>query len=248
MSNKETDFPTGLHPDEEKIKPKTSIKMSSRALMYYLGRYSHKHEKESWYYTYFNSLPTDGRTQEQIGKKLGYSRRTITDAFKELEEVGFLKKYKDHYRLYENYTIWRAIPNIKLDAVLEYVKRHKGETWLVETYVALIAFSRSKREASINQILQLFGHANTKESNYVKIIDAIDHLNSNDYCKIIKRKVVAHDGWESYYVYMIVDEMKKVKPTYCERLNGGEKMSEQDLLEIGGEAIKAMKENEDEAE
>lgn len=244
--SKETDFPTGIHPDEEKIKSKQTIKTSSRALLYYLGRYSHHNENEKWHYVYFNALPDDGRTQEQIGKKLGYSRPTISAAFKELTELGYLIKYKDHYRILDNFTIWRAIPNIKLDAALEYVKLHNGETWLIETYVALIVFTKLKREISVNQILQLFGHANHRMSNYVKIIDAIDHLDNNDYCKIIKRKVEEREGWESHYVYKIGNEMKTTKPTYCERLRGGEPLTEEDILVANQEIERIIEENEEE--
>ena len=232
MSKNTVDFPTGLHPIHEKLTPSSpyTLKPSSRALLYYLGRYSAHHDKEHWHYTYFNALPTDGRTYVGMAKYIGYSKNTVTAAFKELTEKGYVEKMGDHYRLYNDKTIWRAIPWIKIDAAFKYMQLHNGETILLETYALLVYAKKLGRELNASQILQFFGRDNSV-INRGKIVAALDHLNSNGYCKIVARKESYKDGWASYYVYKIVDELPNVEPTYIERLTPGPALKEEEIVE-----------------
>lgn len=216
-----TDFPTGLRADGKKQKPDAPKKMTIRArkLLYYLGRYSKYNKKEDWHYVYFNNLPEDGRSIEDIAKNyLKCSRNTAYAAYKDLTDLGYLKKNADHYRLYNCATIWRNIPNNKLDSAFEYSLRHGGEVFIFEVYCALIwKYNKKGRSEglSANQILQLYGH-DTKTTLREKVIDIIDHLNGNGYCAISARKIKR--GGLEYYEYFIRDSMANYTPIYRGRL------------------------------
>lgn len=216
-----TDFPTGLRADGKKQSPTDPKKLSIRArkLLYYLGRYCKYNKNEQWHYVYFNNLPEDGCRIEDIARNyLQCSRNTAYAAYKDLVSLGYLEKKNDHYRLYNCNTIWRNVPNNKLNAAFEYSLRHGGEVYIFEVYCALIWKYKKKGGSeglSANQILQLYGH-DAKTSLREKVIDIIDHLNGNGYCKITARKVTR--GGLAYYEYFIRDLMRDYTPIYLDRL------------------------------
>lgn len=211
----QTDFPTGLNSLVTRQTPKEAMPDAALLVYYYLGYYCKHNNSEEWHYTYKNALPYT--KQEDIAKFLGVSRSKISRGFCWLREHGYIIEHQQFWKMPNHFTQWRAIPPQKLEKAFEYVAAHKGETYFLETYCALLYFRPKKKgpveNLTVTQILQLYGHSVTPNTR-AKVIDALAVLSECRFCVIESHTEEYRKFDGRYWVYRIVDSLENVIPTY----------------------------------
>lgn len=240
-----TDFPTGLNSMATRQTAKEAMPDAALLVYYYLGHYCKHNDTETWHYTYKNALPYT--KQEDIAKFLGVSRAKISRGFCWLREHGYIIEHDDFWQLPNSLTQWRAIPPKKLQKAFEYVAAHKGETYFLETYCALLYFRAGQKKCpsenlTVTQILQLYGHAATPTTR-AKVIDALAVLSTCKFCVIESHTEKFEHIQGRYWVYKIVDMLSTVTPTYDAK-SPERKWTEEELSQLKSNLDNADSEEE----